>query len=64
MAQIFPSDIEAAKASGESPEELETLIALRDGLPDEYLVYHSVHWSAVRPCLLYTSDAADDVSTV
>lgn len=22
---------------------------LRDGLPDDYLVYHSVHWSAVRP---------------
>ena len=49
MAQIFPSDIEASKATGESPEELETLIALRDGLPDEFLVYHSVHWSAVRP---------------
>ena len=49
MAQIFPSDIEAAKADGESPAELETLVALRDGLPDEYLVYHSVHWSAVRP---------------
>ena len=49
MAQIFPSDIEAAKAGGESPDELETLIALRDELPDDYLVYHSVHWSAVRP---------------
>tara|TARA_R110002096_G_scaffold64920_1_gene158003 strand:- start:2043 stop:3707 length:1665 start_codon:yes stop_codon:yes gene_type:complete len=49
MAQIFPSDIEAAKADGESPDELETLIALRDGLPEEFLVYHSVHWSAVRP---------------
>lgn len=49
MAQIFPSDIEAARISGESPDELETLIALRDGLPDDYLVYHSVHWSAVRP---------------
>lgn len=49
MAQIFPSDIEAARADGESPDELETLIALRDGLPNDYLVYHSVHWSAVRP---------------
>ena len=49
MAQIFPSDIEASKADGESPDELNTLIALRDGLPDDYLVYHSVHWSAVRP---------------
>ena len=49
MAEIFPSDVEAAKAGGDSPEELETLIALRDGLPNEYLVYHSVHWSAVRP---------------
>lgn len=49
MAQIFPSDIEASRADGESPDELETLVALRDGLPDDYLVYHSVHWSAVRP---------------
>ena len=45
MAQIFPSDIEAAKSGGESPDELETLVALRDGLSDDYLVYHSVHWS-------------------
>ena len=49
MAQIFPPDIEMAKADGKSPDELETLIALRDGLPDEYLVYYSAHWSAVRP---------------
>ena len=27
MAQIFPSDIEAARLSGESSDELETLIA-------------------------------------
>ena len=49
MAQIFPSDIDAARADGESPDELETLAMLRDGLPEDYLVYHSVHWSAVRP---------------
>ena len=49
MAQIFPSDIEAAKASGESPAELDTLIALRDGLSDDYLVYHGVHWSVSEP---------------
>ena len=49
MAQIFPPDIEAARADGESPDELETLIALRDGLPDDFVVYHGVHWSAVRP---------------
>jgi hypothetical protein len=49
MAQIFPSDIEASRAEGESPDELETLVTLRDNLPDDYLVYHSVHWSAVRP---------------
>ena len=49
MAQIYPSDIEAARLSGESSDELETLITLRDELPDDYGVYHSVHWSAVRP---------------
>jgi len=41
MAQIFPSDIEASRAGGESPDELESLIALRDGLPDEYLLGES-----------------------
>jgi len=35
MAQIFPSDIEAARAGGESPEELETLDASRDELDDK-----------------------------
>lgn len=49
MAQIFPSDIDAARASGESPAELDTLIALRDGLSDDYLVYHGVHWSVSEP---------------
>lgn len=49
MARIFPDDIQAAQADGESPDELETLVALRDGLPDDFLVYHSVHWSRVRP---------------
>ena len=49
MAQIFPSDIEAAVLSGESTEELETLVTLRDGLAEEYLVYHSVHWSVAQP---------------
>ena len=49
MAQIFPPDVDAAKAGGESPDELNTLVALRDGLPDDFVVYHSVHWSAVRP---------------
>jgi len=46
VAQVFPSDIEAARIGGESPDELETLVALRDGLPNDYLVYHSVHWAA------------------
>jgi len=49
MAQIFPPDIDAARAGGESPDELNTLIVLRDGLPDDFVVYHSAHWSAVRP---------------
>ena len=45
MAQIFPSDIEAVAAERFENDEVDTLITLRDGLPDEYLVYHSVHWS-------------------
>ena len=45
MAQIFPSDIEAVAGDRFKNDEVETLITLRDSLPDEYLVYHSVHWS-------------------
>ena len=45
MAQIFPSDIEAVAGDRFKNDEVETLVTLRDSLPEEYLVYHSVHWS-------------------
>ena len=45
MAQIFPSDIQETSRKRFDNDELETLVALRDDLPDEYRIYHSVHWS-------------------
>lgn len=46
MARLVPSDIESASSSVEqhSPEA-RTLLRLRDGLGDRYVVYHGVHWA-------------------
>ena len=49
MARIFPSDIEEAGIDRYENDELATLVSLRDNLPDDYLVYHSVHWSRANP---------------
>jgi hypothetical protein len=49
MAQIFPSDIDWNSEDRFENDELETLVHLRDELPDDYLVYHSVHWSKSDP---------------
>ena len=45
MAQIFPSDIEAVASDRYENDEHSTLLTLRDGLSDDFSVYHSVHWS-------------------
>ena len=45
MARIFPSDIEAVAAERFEKEEVETLQNLRDDLPDNFLLYHSVYGS-------------------
>jgi hypothetical protein len=49
MAQIFPSDIEWDSEDRFENDELDTLMTLRDGLPDDYLIYHSVHWNKTDP---------------
>ena len=49
MAQIFPSDIEWNSEDRFENDELNTLVVLRDGLPDDYLIYHSVHWNKSDP---------------
>lgn len=46
MARLVPSDFESVSGSVEqhSPEA-RTLLRLRDGLSDRYVVYHGVHWA-------------------
>ena len=45
MARIVPSDISRLALSGGHTHELETLKALKAQLPDDYTVFHGVHWS-------------------
>jgi hypothetical protein len=49
MAQIFPSDIQWDSEDRFENDELETLVHLRDELPGDYLIYHSVHWNKSDP---------------
>lgn len=48
MATIVPSEISRLGLSGKQRGERETLLYLRDSLPDEWAVFHSVHWSRKR----------------
>ncbi len=45
MAYLAPSDLTAAALSGGRTAELRTLEVLRSALPNDYTVFHSVHWS-------------------
>ncbi len=45
MARIIPSDISRLALGDEHAHELDTLDALKQDLPDDYMVFHSVHWS-------------------
>jgi hypothetical protein len=45
MARLYPGDISRLALAGGATPELDTLEALRKALPDEYAVFHSVHWS-------------------
>ena len=45
MAQLHPSDLAEPRLSSGETAELRTLDLLRRGLPGDYTVYHSVHWS-------------------
>jgi hypothetical protein len=49
MARLIPDDIDEALAldTGHAGE-WHTLRQLRDGLPDEFVVYHAVHWASVQ----------------
>ena len=45
MAHIVPSDISRLALSGENSCELDTLKELKTRLPNDYTVFHGVHWS-------------------
>ena len=45
MARIHPSDIERLRVEAPHRAELHTLDALRHHLPDDYTVYHSLHFA-------------------
>jgi len=48
MAHIVPSGWRELVAIGGAQREIETLSWLADQLPDDYTVYHGVHWTRVE----------------
>ncbi|MFZ0789802.1 MAG: NERD domain-containing protein/DEAD/DEAH box helicase [Chromatiaceae bacterium] len=45
MAHIIPSDISRLALGGERTPELQTLRMLKASLPNDYTVFHGVHWT-------------------
>jgi hypothetical protein len=45
MAAIAPNDVTRLALGGRRRREVETLLALQSRLPDDYTVYHGVHWT-------------------
>lgn len=45
MARIIPSDLTRLALAGAHGPEIATLAHLRDALPEDYTVFHSVHWT-------------------
>lgn len=45
MAHILPDGWRELAATGAAQREIETLTLLAEALPDDYTVYHAVHWT-------------------
>lgn len=45
MAHILPDGWRELAATGAAQREIETLARLAEALPDDYTVYHAVHWT-------------------
>ena len=45
MARIIPDGWREVAVTGAAQREIETLAMLAERLPDEYSVYHAVHWT-------------------
>ena len=48
MARIIPDGWRELAVTGAAQREIETLAILAAGLPDDYTVYHAVHWTNVE----------------
>ena len=48
MARIVPRGWRELEALGAAQREIETLALLADALPDDYTVYHGVHWTRLE----------------
>ncbi|SEB23636.1 ATP-binding domain-containing protein [Paraburkholderia sartisoli] len=48
MARIAPDDWKNLAATGAASRERETLALLEHALPDDYTVYHGVHWTRLN----------------
>lgn len=60
MAKILPHGWREVAAAGAAQREIETLARLHDALPDEYTVYHGVHWTRLEG----THAVIDDIDFV
>jgi hypothetical protein len=49
MARVMPAGLEEARLAGAHSAELDTLEQLARALPDDYSIFHSVHWMAGDP---------------
>jgi hypothetical protein len=48
MAIIYPDGWKELEVTGGAAREIETLSHLADALPDDYRIYHGVHWTRVQ----------------
>lgn len=48
MAQIFPDDFQLAEGERLNRGEYKTLQILKDCLPDQYMIFHGVHWTRIE----------------
>ncbi len=47
MARVIPDGWETLERAGPQQREIQTLAILAKALPDDYTVYHAVHWTNI-----------------
>ena len=48
MAQLFPDDFQLVDSEIIHRSEFDTLLRLKEGLSDQFMVFHGVHWTRVE----------------